>query len=342
MTDVADSQRGERNLYRRVFRDLKRRTRKGDTNAGLQAIGLLHAGERAGHQMSGIVSADGANTVAESTLLQHQQTQSAANGSIPTAGAPSAPNPVTPNTVGAGPADGGDGGSPHPLSVPAGQPISSSRNGSSSALLSSTREPADNSAFTITEEERQAAGASSRSAAPGDGGGTINGQPTSEILGRRGAEVNPRGTIGGVATGVALGEEAPAPTPAVDDVKESSTPEIDKALADPEFLARLTGSLVGAADIQGKLDELDHVEASVPNLSDLPDYAQDELREAQEFRLYEQEKKEFGREEALDRVGKRAAKRSRKQRKAKEKDKGVAKLSPLREPRDRISKILNA
>jgi hypothetical protein len=82
ITGAADEARHERNLYKRTFREFKRRLRRGDAEAGLEAIKLSKEAGQAGVELTGIPSADQEFNTASTELYDQMQMNAQMQGLV--------------------------------------------------------------------------------------------------------------------------------------------------------------------------------------------------------------------------------------------------------------------
>lgn len=248
---LADDQRVERNLYKRTFRGLNRRLRKGDTAAGQEAIELLNQGRAAGIQMTGIPSANHDFNYAGSRLLDSRRAPTTGTGG-------SAP------VVIAGADDGGR------------------YEGEARGV--------------VDRRYRQMGGTGVN---PVFSTRTSNDVASSPGLAPVKTETDPetgdriiRDASGNVIGRGSSGPRTPAPTPTASGA-EVLSPE---SMALREGVNRTTRSL----------ELYDAVEAGTLKLADLDEEEKKLYSEGSDFRIFQREEAEFGREEAMSRLQNRA------------------------------------
>lgn len=79
ITDFANDERHGRNLYRRLWRELNRRSRRGDVEAGFDAIKLMDTAKLDGVEMTGIPNHRNLTNEAETGLVDEMRNNDAMN-----------------------------------------------------------------------------------------------------------------------------------------------------------------------------------------------------------------------------------------------------------------------
>ena len=103
ITGAADEARHERNLYKRTFREFKRRLRRGDAEAGLAAISLSKEAGQAGIELTGIPSANKEFNTASTELYDQMQMNAQMQGLVTPNETTTTPPPVADASVEGGP-----------------------------------------------------------------------------------------------------------------------------------------------------------------------------------------------------------------------------------------------
>ena len=280
---LADDQRVERNLYKRTFRGLNRRLRKGDTAAGQEAIELLNQGRAAGIQMTGIPSANHDFNYAGSRLLDSRRAAAGAEE-------------VTSGT-GVTPATGTPGGTSSAPPAP-GAPTTGA-GGSASVVIAGADDGGryEGEARGVLDRRYRQMGGTGVN--PVFSTRTSNDVASSPGLAPVETETDPetgdriiRDASGNVIGRGSSGPRTPAPTPTASGA-EVLSPE---SMALREGVNRTTRSL----------ELYDAVEAGTLKLADLDEEEKKLYSEGSDFRIFQREEAEFGREEAMSRLQNRA------------------------------------
>lgn len=331
---LADDQRQERNLYRRVARGLNRRLRKGDTEAGSDLIELMNQGRAAGIQMTGIPSADENINYAVHRHEDGERNRAAASGLVDGGGSWQSDSSggssfvPAPEVIG-GPNDGGNTQTQSPSGTLGTTTRTSSilerryrqLGGSGVQPVFSTRDTTDVASSPglpplATEREL----ASNDRVIRGDDGRVIGRATTPESV-----------------TGT---RSEPEPQPGAFDRFSTS------------FVNNIGSSLAsGRADrLQEAMDLYQRIESGEINMEDLPPEQRDFAEEGGEFLLFQEDTEKYGREAALSRAVDRAAARRKKRSEDRQNaintlESSVSDLSPrgllaATKPRDRIARIL--
>lgn len=345
----ANDQRTTRNLYKRVFRGLNRRLRKGDTAAGQEAINLLAQGTAAGVQMTGIPSVNKETNAAGMRIMDRQRTNAQANGvandgtngQTGALGGPSwNPNnrpeieESMPTGGMGGPNDGGNVGSQISATQDSVAPVDPgfNPNTATSQILSQRRAELAPGASPIFSSRDPNATPSSPGLAPLD---TQTEGPTGDTI--------LRGDDGSI---IGRGSTRPLPEP---EPYEAAGPPKPEPFADfsPEFIDQVGSSLAGANRTEEGVALATKVSNGEIDINDLTADQRELYEEGDEFLLYQKERDDpmIGKEEALSRAGKRMILRERDKksadRAAQVADGAGGPTLAFQKPRNGISKILD-
>lgn len=307
VTDVQDSQRQERNLFKRAFRQANRLSRRSkNPQHTLQALSIRDAAASRGYDAVGISSFDQGRNFAQNTLSNFYRDNQLARAQMRTPAAGPAANPAASNPT---------------VAVPAAASTTAQNNGGGGfSALDAANQPvaADQ---TSTFEGRDAVGR-----------GTINGRPTDEVIGapkEAGIYEEFEGAPGvnvKMRKSEITGKYIPENAVELDDgtvVTANSKEAKQKALFDrlEEIEAggfNLGESRASGERLQGKLDLLDRVNSGEVDPRTLTDKQKADVEEAEDFRLYIKEKEEFGQEEAASRHAERKMAREASRKRTRE------------------------
>lgn len=317
---LADDQRTERNLYKRTYRSLTRKLRRGNSEAGLEAIKLLNQGKAAGIQMTGIPSADKNWNAAATRILDFQgdmRDQGGLVGKVTGTWANDADGGsslvATPRRsdleegmsreVISGPNDGGNlatqtSGTPGTVAQDPGY----NPNGPTSRLLNERKDrltPGGGRAVPVFSTKTPGGMTSARGLPPIE----------TEVVGFTGQ------TIIRDENGNVVGSSRPGPAPAAPEAP--ATPEPDRG-PEPfsDFSDQTVGdigrAIEGGDQLQQAIDLVAQVRAGEVDPSSLSNRQVEMYEEGEEYLSFKQEEAQVGREEALNRAAKRAVNRKKK------------------------------